>query len=62
MSKQKEKFKRILSGEFEPWLKEAYTVGYIQAIKRASNPELNISVETIEADFQRFLKHVAERE
>ena len=62
MSKQKEKFKRILSGEFEPWLKDAYTYGYVQAIKRAANPELHIGVETIEADFRRYLKHIAERD
>lgn len=61
MSKEKEKFKRKISGEFEPWLYEAYTFGYIQAIKRAANPELHISLETIEADFQRYLTHIAER-
>ncbi len=62
MSKKKEKFKRILSGEFEPWLREAYIVGYVQAIDRACNPELRISQETIEADFQRYLKLVTERD
>ena len=62
MSKKKEKFKRILSGEFEPWLREAYIVGYVQAIQRAANPELKIRPETIEEDFQRFLKLVTERD
>ena len=62
MSKKKEQFKRKLSGEFEPWLEEAYTYGYVQAIARAANPELSIGKETIEADFQRYLKHIAERD
>ena len=62
MSKKKEMFKRKISGEFEPWLREAYMVGYLQAIARASNPELSISKETIEADFQCFLKIVTERD
>lgn len=58
----KEEFKKKLSGEWEVALREAYTVGYIQAIKRAANPELRIGKETIDADFQRFLKYITERD